>query len=638
MEKAALVIERLVVHNFMGEIACDLHFKKGLNIISGENSSGKSTILDFLAYTLGAENIKFKTAANKCTYSFVQVNIFNQLITLMREVNQKNQTGLSVFFGSYDESTRSSNQGWMHFPYKNSQEKFSFSKVIFEYLNYPVPLASDSAITMNQILRVVYADQMYTHPIFKFEKWDSSEKRAAIRDFIFGIFEDETYDLQIQLKNLKKDIENKNIEYKSIKDLVKRAHGKLSINEIKDSIEVKKKFKAELITQITDYENIFNEDKVDIPSQVSQQEYLKNELESLNIDIVQIDNQSRSLQYDIVDSENFIKELNQRNTDIQNAKNTQQQIQNFKFKFCPSCYNPIDNIKIEDTCCHLCTKPLSTSLEDGIESISALLKMQTEIMFQKDESERLLAKRKKMLIELTSSLNEKKARLLDLQVEFNSLTSKWHNEFELGLINLHRQVTDIETEIIKSQNLYNLLKEIDFVGNQKNELILKRNKIERRIQSLANSNFHQREKVLAKLNVKLKDLLIQDLARQDEFINPEKVDINFEDNVIFINNVGYFSQSSLVLIRHLFHLALLSVSDKDPTMRFPQLIILDGLNDGGLEAERAYNLQRIILNESQKLNENFQIIAATSEISEELNLSDHIIATFSEKNRSLKLS
>ena len=116
------------------------------------------------------------------------------------------------------------------------------------------------------------------------------------------------------------------------------------------------------------------------------------------------------------------------------------------------------------------------------------------------------------------------------------------------------------------------------------------------------------------------DLLIQDLERQDEFINPEKVDIKFEDNVIFINNVGYFSQSSLVLIRHLFHLALLSVSDKEDSMRFPQLLILDGLNDGGLEAKRAYNLQRIILNESQKLNEDFQIIAATSEVSKELNL------------------
>lgn len=637
MEKAAIIIERLIVHNFLGEIACDLSFKKGLNIISGENSSGKSTILDFLAYTLGAENIKFKTAANKCTYSFVQINIFNQIITLMREVNQKHQTGLSVFFGSYNESTLST-EGWMHFPYKNSQEKFSFSKLIFEYLNYPVPLATDSVITMNQILRVAYADQMYTHPIFKFEKWDSSDKRAAIRDFIFGIFEDEIYDLQISLKIIKKDIETKNIEYKSIKDLVERAHGKLSVDEIQDSIKEKTKLKSELTNQITDYEKIFNEYKVNIPTQVVQQDKLKLELESLNDEIFNIENQSRNLQYDIVDSENFIKELNQRNTDIQNAKNTQQQIQNFKFKFCPSCYNPIENIKTKDYCCHLCTTPLSTSLEDGLESISALLKMQTEIMFQKDESERLLAKRRKLLIELNSTLTAKNSRLIDLQSEFNSLTSKWHSEFELGLINLHRQATEIDSEIIKLQNLFNLFNEIDFVGNQKNELTLKKNQIERRIQSLTNSNYHQREKVSAKINAKLRELLKQDLTRQDEFINPEKVDINFEDNVIFINDVGYFSQSSLVLIRHLFHLALLSVSDKDPTMRFPQLLILDGLNDGGLEAERAYNLQRIILNESQKLNENYQIIAATSELSKELNLSDYIIATYTEKNRSLKLS
>lgn len=637
MNKSAIMIERLVVHNFLGKIACDLPFKNGLNIISGENSSGKSTVLDFLAYTLGAENIKFKTAAKQCTHSFVQVKICNQVITLMREVNQKNQTGLSVFFGTYDESSLST-KGWMYFPYKNSQEKFSFSKLIFEYLDYPVPLATDSVITMNQIIRVAYADQMYTHPIFKFEKWDSSEKRAAIRDFIFGIFEDEIYELQILLRNLKKDIETKNIEFKSIKNLVERTHGKLSIDEIENSINEKVKLRSDLTLQINDYEKIYNEYKSNIPSQVSQQDNIKLKLENLNIEIVDIEKRIRVLQYDIVDSTNFIKELIQRNIDLQNAKNTQQQLQSFKFKFCPSCYNPTENIKVENSCCHLCSTPLSTSLEDGLESISALLKMQTEIMFQKDESERLLDRRKKLLIELNLSLSQKKSRLLDLQTEFNSLTSKWHSEFELGLINLHRKSTEIDSEVINYQNLHNLFKEIEYIGNQKNDLILNRNQIERRIKTLENSNYYQREKVTTKLNLKLKELLIQDLARQDEFINPEKVDINFEDNVIFINNVGYFSQSSLVLIRHLFHLTLLSVSDKDPSMRFPQLIILDGLNDGGLEAERAYNLQRIILNESQNLNGNYQIIAATSELSKELNLSEHIIATYTEKNRSLNLS
>lgn len=29
MKKAALIIERLIVHNFMEEVACDLKFKKG---------------------------------------------------------------------------------------------------------------------------------------------------------------------------------------------------------------------------------------------------------------------------------------------------------------------------------------------------------------------------------------------------------------------------------------------------------------------------------------------------------------------------------------------------------------------------------------------------------------------------------
>jgi hypothetical protein len=639
MNKPSIVIERLVVLNFLGSIACDLSFNNGLNIINGENSSGKSTILDFIAYTLGAENINFKHAALKCTHSYLQIKISQQQLTLMREVNNKNQTSMSVFLGTYEDAINNNATGWMTFPYKNSQDKFSFSKLIFEFLDYPIPLATDSIITMHQILRIAYADQMYTHPIFKFEKWDSSEKREAVKDFIFGIYTDERYDLQLQLKQIKKDIESKNHELKSINDLVERSYGKFKIDEINELISKNKEEKEKYVKKIKNYESEYNKDNINLPSQIIQQDELKILLVNLNNEIIQLEKNILDLQFDITDSQNFIKELAQRDIDIQNAKNTQKQIQDFQFKFCPSCYNPVQEKNLENSnCCHLCSTPTTNTIEDGLESISALLKMQTEILFQKEESERLLAKKRKALYEKNINLAEKKTKILELESEFNTLTSNWHTQFELGVIHLHREISKIDSEIINYQNVFNILNEIQILGNEKNELTVNKNRIETRISSISNNNFHRREKVSAKLNYKLKELLQQDLPRQDEFINPDKVQINFEDNIIFINDVGYFSQSSLVLIRHLFHLALLSVSNKDLSMRFPQLLILDGLNDGGLEAKRAFNLQHIILNESSKLNKNFQIIAATSEISDELNLSNYIIASYTEKNRSLNLA
>ena len=61
----------------------------------------------------------------------------------------------------------------------------------------------------------------------------------------------------------------------------------------------------------------------------------------------------------------------------------------------------------------------------------------------------------------------KKSKLLDLQAEFNSIASKWHSEFELGLINLHRQATEINAELIKFENLYNLLKKLNLLEIKK---------------------------------------------------------------------------------------------------------------------------------------------------------------------------
>lgn len=638
--KANINVDRLIVTNFLGNIACDLKFVKGLNIITGHNSSGKTTILDFIAYTLGAEGIHFKPAALECKESYLQISIFNKKITLCRTVNLKDRNSLSIYFGNIDSALLAKSSEWIVLPFNNYEEKFSFSKLLFELLEYPIPTTSSSVITMNQLLRIIYADQMYTYPIFKYEKWDSVEKRAAIRDFIFGLHTDEVYELQTKLKELRKNADNKKNEIKSVDSLMSRANENYDIAELEEKINEQIQNKDKISSLIENYDKTYQDSSALTTDQLKLQESIKLELLSTNKDYINIGKTIDDLNFDIIDSKEFVKELENRLVEINEAKLTQEEINNFEFKFCPSCYEPVtldsESIK-NNSSCHLCHKPKSKVDKEIELGLTPLMKMQTEILFQRNETNKLL----KIKVERLASLEEKYSLALKklklLQKQYDGLTSTWHTKYEVGLIDLHKKFSEVESDILYKSNLLNIAYQIQSLNKEFNDIKLLISRTEIEIQGLEKASYNRKSKILAKINEKLKSFLKQDLERQEEFINPESVDVNFDDNIIFVNKIGYFSQSSLVLLRHLFHLALLSVSNQTAEMRFPQLLLLDGINDGGLEADRAYNLQHIILNESQNLINPFQIIMATSEISEDYNLRDHVIATFTKEEKSLKL-
>src|SRR5438270_296080 len=115
--KPTLVLRRLVVWA-KGAVAYDQTFKDGVNIIRGTNSSGKSTILDFIFYILGGEFSKWKHEASLCEYVFAEVTINTSTITLRRKIEKRPRQPMSIFWGPYDGAQSSAVQGWQVFPFQ----------------------------------------------------------------------------------------------------------------------------------------------------------------------------------------------------------------------------------------------------------------------------------------------------------------------------------------------------------------------------------------------------------------------------------------------------------------------------------------------------------------------------------------
>jgi hypothetical protein len=79
-----------------GYVVLQVSLHKGLNIVRGHNSSGKTTTLDFIAHTLGSEDIHWKKESLYCDYSMVELLLNDTSVTLKRDVSENRQQPIEV--------------------------------------------------------------------------------------------------------------------------------------------------------------------------------------------------------------------------------------------------------------------------------------------------------------------------------------------------------------------------------------------------------------------------------------------------------------------------------------------------------------------------------------------------------------
>ena len=155
-----LIVNRLVIQR--AELAVyDERFHPGVNVIRGANSSGKSTILNFIFYGLGGDLADWSETALLCERVLIEVQLNGKLATLSRDVSQQIGQPMEIFGGDYETSEKAPRAEWVRYPYRRSANQESFSQALFRLLNIP-EVASDISgnITMHQLLRLLYADQL----------------------------------------------------------------------------------------------------------------------------------------------------------------------------------------------------------------------------------------------------------------------------------------------------------------------------------------------------------------------------------------------------------------------------------------------------------------------------------------------
>lgn len=633
-----IFLNRLRIITDDNKIAYDEIFHKGVNIIRGDNSSGKSTITHFIFYVLGGAFNDFVPEARLCSQAIAEVEMNNAIFTIKRDIvkdeegNISTQTPLYFYWGIMEESFNPPfDKGWQKFGYKTTETSKSFSNVLFDNLGLPI-VKGDNNITFHQILRLLYIDQdSPTSSLFYYEHFDSQLTRETVSDLLLGVYNEELYENKKRLISAEKEFEGIKSEIKATSHFFSDPLS-LSPVHLTTAIENREKDVSNIQDEIVSIRNKEKEVNYEESSKLSFQKLTEDSIIQRKI-VINLEEQISFLNNEIEDSTYFVETLNKKIKALKNSIHTREFLGNLPLEYCPECLTRIKP-KEEGSNCKLCKEPIDESF-----GVVQARRMELEIGFQINESQKLLELNKRNLLTLESKYTAEIGKLQDLQKQVNTALKDVKSFNEETIDNLNSKKGFIEGEILQYRTMLENAELYD-------KLVQKKNQLEKEVNFLKTYIFRT-EKAQVKLkeaiNEKIREegvyLLNNDLDRQDEFKNASDFFIDYSNNIAFLSNkFSKYSASSNFYLKVSARFSIFLASLYIDGMRYPRFIFADNMEDKGIETKRAQNLQKLLIDRVGNYDPNsYQMIYTTSYITDELNQSNLVVGEYyTKENPSLK--
>lgn len=622
--KPTLKVNQLIAFQG-GHTAFDCTFHSGVNVIRGRNSSGKTTAVDLLAFSLGAENIRWKPEALQCSQVIVEVELNGSPACFRREIDPAAQRPMSIFWGPLAEALGAGPQRWDLYPFKRTTHRVSFSQAIFAALEIPQAQGDGASnLTMHQLLRVLYADQPSVHsPIFRIDSFDSPLTREMVGGYLCGVYDDDLYSAQLRIREIDAVLTRHEAELRSIFNVLGRS-GQTSdfefLSQQAKDLEAKRAHLAFSLVKLKETRELTGEEKQQAQHIATN---LRHQLNAARRSESEAKDRFEALQLEIRDSALFVQELESRLQNLEESRQTRSYFGNMQFQFCPSCLSELAVAQPNEGHCHLC----KTQLPDG-PGDTQLLRMRNEINIQIKESKSLMTSRDIEAAKLGREIPLISQECRRLEQEYSSVSKSWSSEVEVMVEETARKLGVLDEEIRQSYERQKLASVIADLQGRRDELIAEHSRLEDLITNLEKKQEARKREVAVTVGSAMTRLLKLDLPLQKEFVEAKEANFDFVENAVYVNGARNFSESSAVFLRHIFHLSLLTASMEKTYMRVPRFLLLDGIDDGGMEKERSHRLQEIIIGECESFGADYQVIFATSEILPALEGTGYVVGRY----------
>lgn len=441
-------------------------FKSGLNIVRGDNTSGKSSLFQAIVYTLGFEELiggRFektmqsvlkdqveypKHKFHSVLQSFILLEIENangDIITIRRFVQNPNRKSqlIDVYFGSLlVNKSQESRPMFIHDNGGASDENYGFHLYLEEFLNWNLP----KVLTNKGELRKIYIQQIASSFIIEQKSgWSDffatmpiyglNNKEARIVEFILDM---DVYGNKMKKQELgisKRIIENNWLSLsRQFERFAEKGGGKLTglsqnpmiINNLeeinillsKDEIDYSISNYLDLI--IDEFDSLNKIDTVSVKEKTNDNERLivkkEEKLNQISFDVEMI---SSELTFDKQKLSNFNYQLENLNEDLRKNKGAfkvQKMGAEIDLKVsennCPTC-----NQEINDSLLPLSVKQVPMRLDENINFLSAQTKM-LQVNIESLESK--IISKDKNLKNLRDSQNKLRSQIRNLKKELTS--------------------------------------------------------------------------------------------------------------------------------------------------------------------------------------------------------------------------
>lgn len=614
-----------------GRTVYDQKFHSGVNIIRGANSTGKSTIAEFIFFALGGDITEWKPEAASCDFVVAEIRVNDAVLTLRRKISQHRNQPMDMFWGQMEAGLASAVEGWEVYPFRRSADRQSFSQVMFRALAMPeVHSDMDSNITMHQLLRLLFVDQMSPpDALFINEQFDSPFTRKTIYELLVGLFDDTLYADELKLRSTRQKAENAQTRI----DALLGAMADLGQEVDPGVLESQVKEKQTQLQRITQYlEELAKEGPQTSSTAPDTSSELQKQFEELRRQRSELTQDVARIQVEVEDSEQFIAELSRRSKALSESIAVRDILGTLQVQFCPQCLQPLQTER-HSSGCKLCGQDLPSD-----QGSTQKLRLRQELAMQIRESSLLLEGKKAKLEELQRRLPavRRAAQQAEqrLKEALSTVTSQRNRELE----ELFQKRGALESEVGYLLKFHTAATTFSSLKSTAAQLAADIRELELRIETKRRNQLHRRSQGEAHLSDNAVHFLRADLPSEEHFEVAQRVTVDPSRNSFAVDGRNQFSASSVTFLRNAVHFAFLFASLELDFFRYPRLIICDNIEDKGMVAARSQKFQQLVVAKSSRYEVEHQIIFTTSMIAPELNNAQYCVGEdYTHENKSLKV-
>ncbi|MBB3410012.1 regulator of replication initiation timing [Rhizobium sp. BK316] len=635
MFKPNLAVEDMRVFS-KGRPVFSEKFHAGLNIIRGQNSSGKSTIMDFLFFGLGGDLLEtqWRESALHCDSVILGARLNGRSVTLARDIEPKASRPMRIFFGPIDEALSSAAEGWERYPFSRGSAE-SFSQVMFRHLGLPEVQygESNTKITMNQILRLLYSDQLSAvDKIFRPQRFDDAITRQTVGDLLCGAYSNSYYNARIR----KKDAEAELKEVVSRIGFLIRTHGReghpLTLEWLNAERERLEGDLNRLNQRIGELEEQIFKTQFDDRLTLNDQNETYDRVVQLQTELGKLKQELDEAELERLDSIDFIASLDKKLKELEQSQDVIAQMDAIAFEFCPSCFAPVEHNHVEGSC-SLCKSPY-----DHSRTQQRVLKLINEYSRQRDNSATIQHGREDLISHLKSKIESTTELWRQAARHYTVAVRTPTTELRLELRQLNREAGYAHRQLEELASKKAIITELAELSESRDVLEREIDQLKVIIENEERRNHLQKARAAERIEKEVLDFLKKDLERQSTFVSADRINFEFDGDRLAVNDESFFSASSMVYLRNSFLAGFMYAAANDSTFSHPRFLLMDTVEDKGMEPERSKNFQRLLYSKSQSAISDHQIIIATSMIADELNNPSITVGEFyTHDNRTLKL-